>query len=192
MLGSTSICFDLSVFEIFGPLSWGGGVILAENVLELGGMEEEGGGEVDQHGAVRDGGVGAEKECWAGVEVVNLAGEALKRELVEEMYGKTKVRRVVNLYGPTEDTTYTTYAEMRRGRRGSGDWEASGEHEVYLVDGGWKAGGSGDGGRDLSGRRGTGARVFEASRADGGKVRGEAVQRRGRSEVVSDGRCGPV
>ena len=34
-LFSTSICFDLSVFELFVPLSCGGKVILAENALEL-------------------------------------------------------------------------------------------------------------------------------------------------------------
>ncbi len=31
MLASTSIAFDMSVFELFAPLSWGGTVILAEN-----------------------------------------------------------------------------------------------------------------------------------------------------------------
>ncbi|MCP4661481.1 MAG: AMP-binding protein, partial [bacterium] len=35
MLASTSICFDLSIFEIFVPLSWGGRIILAENALAL-------------------------------------------------------------------------------------------------------------------------------------------------------------
>src|SRR5262249_42861048 len=35
MLASTSIAFDLSVFEIFAPLAWGGRVILASNVLAL-------------------------------------------------------------------------------------------------------------------------------------------------------------
>src|ERR1043166_1036045 len=35
VLASTSTCFDLSVFEIFGPLSWGGSVILVNNVLSL-------------------------------------------------------------------------------------------------------------------------------------------------------------
>ena len=35
VLASTSICFDLSVFEIFVPLSTGGKVILAANALEL-------------------------------------------------------------------------------------------------------------------------------------------------------------
>ena len=33
VLASTSITFDMSVFELFAPLAWGGTVILAENVL---------------------------------------------------------------------------------------------------------------------------------------------------------------
>ena len=35
VLASTSICFDLSVFELFVPLSCGGKVIVAENLLQL-------------------------------------------------------------------------------------------------------------------------------------------------------------
>ena len=44
---------------------------------------------------------------------MNLAGEALEYGLVEELYRESGVERVVNLYGPTEDTTYSTYAEVR-------------------------------------------------------------------------------
>ena len=35
VLAATSICFDLSVFEIFVPLSQGGTIILANNVLDV-------------------------------------------------------------------------------------------------------------------------------------------------------------
>ncbi len=35
VLASTSICFDLSVFELFAPLTSGGKVILAQNALAL-------------------------------------------------------------------------------------------------------------------------------------------------------------
>ena len=40
VLASTSICFDLSVFEIFAPLSWGGRVIVSGNALDLEGMKD--------------------------------------------------------------------------------------------------------------------------------------------------------
>ena len=32
-LASTSVCFDVSTFEIFGTLSWGGRIVLVDNVL---------------------------------------------------------------------------------------------------------------------------------------------------------------
>ena len=38
VLASTSICFDLSLFEIYGPLSRGGKLILVENALGLSGI----------------------------------------------------------------------------------------------------------------------------------------------------------
>ena len=49
------------------------------------------------------------------MQTVNLAGEALPDALVEEIYATTAVRRVVNLYGPTE-TSYSTFTEVQRGR----------------------------------------------------------------------------
>ena len=112
VLFSTSVCFDLSVFEVFVPLSWGGRVIVAENVLELSSMEgvtlvntvPSAMAELVRAGAVP-----------ASVRTVNLAGEALKASLVAGIYGTTAVERVYNLYGPSEDTTYSTFALMARG-----------------------------------------------------------------------------
>jgi amino acid adenylation domain-containing protein len=117
VLASTSICFDLSVFELFVPLSWGGRVILAENALHLPRLPNA--GEVTLVNTVpsamtellRMGGLPE------SVAAVNLAGEALKQELVEEVYGAGRVGAVYNLYGPSEDTTYSTYALIGRGRR---------------------------------------------------------------------------
>ena len=53
----------------------------------------------------------------ASVRVVNLAGEALRAELVAEIYAQTEVQAVYNLYGPSEDTTYSTYTLVRAGER---------------------------------------------------------------------------
>jgi acyl-coenzyme A synthetase/AMP-(fatty) acid ligase/acyl carrier protein len=44
------------------------------------------------------------------VRVVNLAGEPLRRRLVDDLR-KSGVPRVLNLYGPSEDTTYSTWTE---------------------------------------------------------------------------------
>ncbi|HEY0097017.1 MAG TPA: condensation domain-containing protein, partial [Archangium sp.] len=38
VLFSTSVCFDLSIFEMFAPLSVGGAVVVAENALALAGL----------------------------------------------------------------------------------------------------------------------------------------------------------
>ncbi|WP_269436233.1 AMP-binding protein, partial [Ralstonia pseudosolanacearum] len=48
------------------------------------------------------------------VEVVNVAGEALKRELVERLFAQTQARRLYNLYGPSETTTYSSWVCMDR------------------------------------------------------------------------------
>jgi len=115
VLLSTSICFDLSVFETFVPLSVGGKVIVVENALFLPSLAFR--DEVTLINTVpsaiaellRMGGVPE------SVATVNLAGEALPDALVEEIYATTKAERVYNLYGPTEDTTYSTFTLVRRG-----------------------------------------------------------------------------
>ena len=46
-----------------------------------------------------------------GVRTVNLAGEPLPASLVGEVLARGRVQRVFDLYGPSEDTTYSTCAE---------------------------------------------------------------------------------
>jgi amino acid adenylation domain-containing protein len=116
VLASTSMCFDLSVFEFFVPLSCGGSVIVAENALSLPLLPAA--DEVTLVNTVPS--VFAELLEVGGVpgsvRVVNLAGEALRRRLVEETHGLKSVEQVWNLYGPTEGTTYSTYVCMGRER----------------------------------------------------------------------------
>src|SRR4029079_4129664 len=50
----------------------------------------------------------------ASTRVVNLAGEALKKELVERIFARSTVQCVCNLYGPSETTTYSTWIVMPR------------------------------------------------------------------------------
>jgi len=54
------------------------------------------------------------KDIPSSVRTVNLAGEPLQPGLVDEIYGHG-VERVFDLYGPSEDTTYSTYALRQRG-----------------------------------------------------------------------------
>jgi amino acid adenylation domain-containing protein len=109
VLASTSICFDLSVFELFVPLSWGGKVILAENALHLHSIRAN--NEVTLINTVPS--VMAELLAMGklpdSVRTVNLAGEPLRPELVRQIYGCGKVEKVYDLYGPSETTTYSTF-----------------------------------------------------------------------------------
>nr|ASV46716.1 non-ribosomal peptide synthetase [uncultured bacterium] len=115
MLGSTSVCFDMSVFEVFHTLGVGGTLVLAENALEL--LRIPARDRVTLVNTVpsaaaellRTGGIPA------SVRTVNLGGEALKGSLAQGLYALPHVEGVYNLYGPTEDTTYSTWLRVERG-----------------------------------------------------------------------------
>lgn len=115
VLASTSICFDLSVYEIFAPLSCGGAIVLVENILHLPICAAR--NEVTLINTVPS----AIAELLriegvpASVKTVNLAGEPLKTSLVKLIYKLPNVREVFDLYGPSEDTTYSTYTLRNEG-----------------------------------------------------------------------------
>jgi amino acid adenylation domain-containing protein len=115
VLFATSICFDLSAFELFVPLSTGGTVVVAGSVLDLPALPAR--DEVTLINTVPS--AMAElvraRGVPASVTTVNLAGEALPAALVEAIYASTSTRAIYNLYGPTETTTYSTFAEVPRG-----------------------------------------------------------------------------
>jgi amino acid adenylation domain-containing protein len=115
VLASTSICFDLSVFELFAPLSCGGKTIVVRNALALSQVGQNSGvrllntvpsamAELLRIGGLPD-----------SIRTVNLAGEVLPPNTVEQLYEELRVERVFNLYGPSEDTTYSTYKCLQRG-----------------------------------------------------------------------------
>ena len=110
VLASTSVCFDLSVFELFIPLTLGGRVILAESALHLADLPEA--SEVTLINSVPSALAGLIEAGTLpdGVRVVNLAGEPLGQRLVEEVFRRSRAERVYNLYGPTECTIYSTFS----------------------------------------------------------------------------------
>ncbi|HEX8145822.1 MAG TPA: amino acid adenylation domain-containing protein, partial [Pyrinomonadaceae bacterium] len=134
VLASTSICFDLSVFELFLPLSLGGKFILAENVLHLPALAAA--EEVRLVNTVPS----AMRELLrlgalpASVVTVNLAGEALARPLAEAVYALPQVERLYNLYGPSEDTTYSTWALVERGGAGVTIGRPVANSRAYVLD----------------------------------------------------------
>jgi amino acid adenylation domain-containing protein len=110
VLASTSINFDLSVFELFLPLARGGTVILAENALALAGLPEAGAVTLVNTVPSALAELLRLEALPASVRTVNLAGEPLTPALVEQIERLPGVRRVLDLYGPSEDTTYSTWA----------------------------------------------------------------------------------
>jgi amino acid adenylation domain-containing protein/non-ribosomal peptide synthase protein (TIGR01720 family) len=116
VLASTSISFDLSVFEIFVPLACGGTVVLVDHAL----APPPEGVKVRLINTVPS--VLAELlgsgMLPSGVTTVNLAGEALQGALAGSILRHPGVERLFNLYGPSEDTTYSTWARVEEGDGG--------------------------------------------------------------------------
>ncbi|MCP4664610.1 MAG: amino acid adenylation domain-containing protein, partial [bacterium] len=136
VLAATSISWDLSAFELFVPLCRGGKVILAPNVLEL--PELPAAGEVTLVNTVPSAMAALLRgsRLPPAVRAVNLAGEPLSRELVERLYARGTVTAVRNLYGPSEDTTYSTWALIRRGEehRSPTIGRPVGQTRAYVLD----------------------------------------------------------
>ncbi|GFE67459.1 non-ribosomal peptide synthetase [Chroococcus sp. FPU101] len=129
VLASTSICFDLSIFEIFLPLSCGGTVILAENALALPTLKAA--NQVTLINTVPS----AISQLFQtnsipeSVRTINLAGEALQPRLVQQL---EPLAKIYNLYGPSEDTTYSTYTIVNKNSVTIGRPIAN--TQIYILD----------------------------------------------------------
>ncbi|WP_444957938.1 amino acid adenylation domain-containing protein [Microbulbifer sp. ZKSA002] len=112
VLASTSVCFDPSVMEIIGTLSLGGRVILSKNILELPKLpsREQVRTCITVPSAVQA--LLSIDKLPQGVRCLIFGGEVLKQSLVEQIYAGAEQLRIVNVYGPTEDTVYSTYSEI--------------------------------------------------------------------------------
>lgn len=114
MIASTSICFDLSVFEFFLPLITGAQVIILKSSLDIDDY-------LKNYTATMINTVPSALKHFLSVtntrhriKTINLAGEPLKLDLVQGAYEKLDVDIIRNLYGPTEDTTYSTNFRVPR------------------------------------------------------------------------------
>lgn len=132
-LAATSICFDLSVYEIFVTLAAGGKVIIAENVLALPHIPAK--DEVRLVNTVPSAIATLQRENAIpnNVKIINLAGEALPSSLVDLLYESTSVERVYDLYGPSEDTTYSTFTLREQGKAATIGRPISNTH-AYLLN----------------------------------------------------------
>ncbi|MGN9837864.1 amino acid adenylation domain-containing protein [Nonomuraea sp. H19] len=117
MLFATSVCFDPSVTQMFLPLLCGGTVIVADNLLALSALPAR--DEVTTvYGAPSALVALLSEPLPAGVRMVIAGGEPLTRALADRIYANPGVRRVVNVYGPTECTVTCTSYEVLRDEEG--------------------------------------------------------------------------
>ncbi|ACU73925.1 amino acid adenylation domain protein [Catenulispora acidiphila DSM 44928] len=113
-LGLTSLSFDISALEIFLPLTGGGRLVLVPD-----GVARDGAALVAliERAGVTD--VQATPSGWrlllesgfAGGDIdVLVGGEALPPQLARDL--RSRVRRLVNMYGPTETTIWSSWWEV--------------------------------------------------------------------------------
>ncbi|WP_165968135.1 non-ribosomal peptide synthetase [Saccharopolyspora elongata] len=111
VLASTSLSFDVSVFEILVPLTVGGRVVLVDDLLSLAdspGLLSE----VSLVSGVPSAVAGLLGACdmpeKRSVETLVLAGEGLPASLLSRVRSVFPDCSVANIYGPTEATVYAT------------------------------------------------------------------------------------
>ncbi|MEU2060470.1 non-ribosomal peptide synthase/polyketide synthase [Streptomyces sp. NPDC013455] len=108
VVASTSLNFDVSVFEIFSPLLSGGCVELVRDLLAL--AERPGPWRAGLLSAVPSAldRLLAEDAVRITADTVVLAGEGLPARTVRQVRAAVPGCRVHNIYGPTEATVYAT------------------------------------------------------------------------------------
>ncbi|KOV25395.1 hypothetical protein ADK60_22955, partial [Streptomyces sp. XY431] len=107
VLASTSLNFDVSVFDTLMPLLTGGRIEIVRDLLAVAECDEWSGtlisGVPSALGALL-----AHDGVSLTADNVVLAGEALPPALVREIRARIPGARLANIYGPTEATVYST------------------------------------------------------------------------------------
>ena len=137
LLAVTTLSFDISVLEVMLPLVSGGTVIVAPKEAvgdgtQLAGLLERYRPEVMQ--ATPATWRLLLLSGWRGSRELRIfsGGEALPRDLAEELLGKGK--ELWNLYGPTETTIWSTVKEVEHGERAVTIGRPIANTRVYVLD----------------------------------------------------------
>ncbi|WP_301175268.1 non-ribosomal peptide synthetase [Actinomadura geliboluensis] len=107
VLFSTSLNFDVSVFEWLTPLTMGGHIEVVRDLLEVGERGGWSGTLVSGVPSAMSALLAAGAPALEAGDVV-LAGEALPAKLVHDLRALLPDARIANIYGPTEATVYAT------------------------------------------------------------------------------------
>ncbi|WP_309060601.1 non-ribosomal peptide synthase/polyketide synthase [Streptomyces sp.] len=108
VVASTSLNFDVSVFEILSPLLAGGRVEVVRDLLALAERPEPWRAGLLSAVPSALGRLLAEDTVHVTADTVVLAGEALPARTVHQVREAVPGCRVMNIYGPTEATVYAT------------------------------------------------------------------------------------
>ncbi|MFD5678542.1 condensation domain-containing protein, partial [Streptomyces sp. NPDC058728] len=107
VLAATSLTFDVSVFELFPPLTVGGTVELVPDILALADRPHWNGSLISGVPSAL-GSMLNQAELDITAASVVLAGEALSAKTVNDIRAVMPDCEVINAYGPTEATVYST------------------------------------------------------------------------------------
>jgi surfactin family lipopeptide synthetase A len=111
VFGTTSICFDLSVFEIFYSLCSGKELRLLSNALSIPEYLQTSKNVLLNIVPTIMGALLNQDADLSVVKAINMAGEPIPHNYLKRL--DTEGIEIRNLYGPSEDTTYSTVYRLR-------------------------------------------------------------------------------
>jgi amino acid adenylation domain-containing protein len=132
VLASSPITFDPTLMEIWGTLSWGGTLVLTGGPLDAvpEGREPRLGFVVPSVAAE----LLRERRFPSSLRTLMIGGEPVPPALARELHATGTLRRVVNVYGPTEDTTYSAAWEIPRDVRRMSVGAPVANGRAYVLD----------------------------------------------------------
>lgn len=134
MLATSSVCFDSSITETLGTMSLGGTVILAQNGLAL--SEPSFADKVKSCVMIPSvlQTILCGEDLPKGLRCLIVGGEALKRPLAEQLHQSKPDLRLVNVYGPTEDTVFSITKEITPGTKRITIGKSVSGSRAYILD----------------------------------------------------------
>lgn len=114
VLASTSINFDLSIFELFVPIVSGGTVFITKSILQVEDWIRQPITLINSVPSLIKTVLELNVPIPASVTCINLAGEPLSNSLAQTLYALPQIKHIYNLYGPTETTTYSTISLVKK------------------------------------------------------------------------------
>jgi amino acid adenylation domain-containing protein len=131
-LACSTLGFDVSVLDFFGPLGWGGTVVLVDGVLANPPTSRP------VRGTFLVPTVAAERLAMdampPGLRTLLMGGEALSTALARELRARHPGLRIINIYGPTEATVFATWAEVPHGEQRISIGGPVGGGRAYVLD----------------------------------------------------------